>query len=275
MNPGQRTNWVLTMVLIVGTFVVLFPLYLTVVLALKTPSELARSATTFPWPPHFENFLEVIRATNYFRALANSFMITAAAAALTLLTNSLVGYAIARNLHRRRFRLMYYYFISAMFIPFPIIMLPLVKETSALGMNNQGGLALLYVIYGLAFNVFLYVAYIRSIPIELDEAAVMDGCSPWGIFWHVIFPLLAPINATVGILTCLWVWNDFLMPLIILGEPEMATLPLIQFVFQNQYDTNYALAFSSYLMAMSPLLIVYVVAQRWIISGITRGAVKG
>jgi raffinose/stachyose/melibiose transport system permease protein len=185
-----------------------------------------------------------------------------------------VAYAIARNMSRRPFRLMYYYFVSALFVPFPIIMLPVAKQTALLHLDNRIGLILLYVVYGLAFNIFIFTAYIRSLPRELEEAAVVDGARTWTVFWKVIFPLLGPMNATVGILTCLWAWNDFLLPLVILSNPNAATLPLVQYVFQNQFQTNYPTAFASYLMAMAPLLLVYVVSQRWVISGVTRGAVK-
>lgn len=153
-------------------------------------------------------------------------------------------------------------------------MLPLVKQTSLLGLDNPFGLIVLYTIYGLSLNVFIYTAYIRSIPMELEEAARIDGASTWRVFWQIIFPLLGPMNATVGILTCVWAWNDFIMPLVILTDPGARTLPLAQYVFQGQYNTDYTVAFSSYLMAMAPLLIVYIFSQRWVISGVTRGSIK-
>lgn len=154
-------------------------------------------------------------------------------------------------------------------------MLPVVKQTSAWHMDNPIGLIFLYVVYGLSFNIFVYVGYIKSLPRELEEAAVIDGASVWQTFWKIIFPLLSPINATVGILTCLWAWNDFMLPLVILSEPKFATLPLVQFVFQGQFSTNYNLAFASYLMALAPVVVIYLLAQRWIISGITQGSLKG
>ena len=159
-------------------------------------------------------------------------------------------------------------------MPFPIIMLPAAKLTSTLGLDNWVGLILLYIVYGLSFNVFLYVGYLQSIPREVEEAAFVDGASVWSTFWHIIFPLLTPINATVGILICLWAWNDFLLPLVILSDPDTRTLPLVQYVFQGQFSTNYVVAFASYTMALAPLLLVYLFAQRWVISGVTRGAVK-
>ncbi|WP_332699562.1 carbohydrate ABC transporter permease, partial [Halalkalibacter lacteus] len=175
---------------------------------------------------------------------------------LTVLTNSLVAYAIARNMHKKVYKVLFYYFVSAMFVPFPIIMLPIVKQMSAIGLNNPTGLIILYVVYGLAFNIFLYVGYIKTIPKELEEAAIIDGCSRWGVFWRVVFPLLAPMNATVGILTALWAWNDFMLPLVILSDRNDATLPLVQYIFQSQFSVNYNLAFASYLLALLPMLIV-------------------
>jgi raffinose/stachyose/melibiose transport system permease protein len=129
-------------------------------------------------------------------------------------------------------------------------------------------------VYGLSLNVFVYVAFIRSIPMELEEAARTDGASTWRIFRTVVFPLLGPMNATVGILTCVWAWNDFILPLIVLSDPSARTIQLAQYVFQGQFTTDYTTAFASYLMAMAPLLIVYLFAQRWVISGAMRGAIK-
>jgi raffinose/stachyose/melibiose transport system permease protein len=106
------------------------------------------------------------------------------------------------------------------------------------------------------------------------SAGRVDGASTWGVFWKVIFPLLAPMNATVGILTCVWAWNDFIMPLVVLTDPSDRTLVLAQSIFQGQFNIDHTVSFASYLMAMAPLLIVYVLAQRWVISGVTRGSIK-
>jgi len=267
-------NWWLTALLIVLALTIAIPLYFAVVTALKTTDQLGGTGFGLPTSVRWANFADAWRLTDFPRTALNSAVITVGAVVLTLLTNSMVAYAIARNLERKLFKGLYFYFVSALFVPFPIIMLPVAKETALLHLDNRLGLILLYVVYGLAFNIFIFTAYIQSIPRELEEAAAMDGASTWGIFWKVIFPLLAPMNATVGILTCLWAWNDFLLPLVILSDPGSATLPLVQYVFQSQFQTNYPAAFASYLMAMAPLLIVYIIAQRWVISGVTRGAVK-
>ncbi|GAA5346880.1 carbohydrate ABC transporter permease [Planifilum fimeticola] len=274
MMRRERTNWLITILLILGSVFVLFPLYLTVSVAFKTPQEIADSVIAPPKSWSFENFITAIEMTDFFNALGNSLTVTVGAVVLTLLTNSMVAYAIARNMHKRFFRFLFYYFVSAMFIPFPIIMLPIVKQTSSWGMDNIVGLIFLYVVYGLALNIFIYVGYIKSIPRELEEAAIIDGASTWDVFWRIVFPLLAPMNATVGIITTLWAWNDFMLPLVILTDKEMATLPLVQYVFQSQFSTDYHLAFASYLLALTPMIIVYFFAQRWIISGVTKGAIK-
>lgn len=269
-----KVNWWLTALLVVLALTILIPLYFAVVTSLKTTDQLGGTGFALPDRVRWANFADAWRLTNFPDAALNSAIITVGAVVLTLLTNSMVAYAIARNMHRRLFRILFYYFVSALFVPFPIIMLPVAKLTAILRLDNPGGLILLYVVYGLAFNIFIFTAYINSIPRELEEAAVTDGASTWGVFWRIIFPLLAPMNATVGILTCLWAWNDFLLPLVILSNPGSATLPLVQYVFQSQFQTNYPAAFASYLMAMAPMLIVYLFAQRWVISGVTRGAIK-
>ncbi|WP_410513857.1 carbohydrate ABC transporter permease [Paenibacillus sp. BR2-3] len=270
----KRTNWLMTILLIIGSLFVLFPGYLVITIAMKTPEETANSLLALPGSLNFENFKTAIQMTNFFQAFKNSAVITVSVVVLTLLTNSMVAYAIARNMYKKTYKFLYYYFVSAMFVPFPIIMLPIVKQTSSMGLDNPTGLVFLYIVYGLSFNIFVYVGYLRSIPKDLEEAAIIDGASTWGVFWKVIFPLLAPINATVGILTCLWAWNDFMLPLIMLSDPNQMTLPLVQYVFQGQFSTDYNLAFSSYLMALLPMVIVYLLAQKWIINGITQGAVK-
>jgi raffinose/stachyose/melibiose transport system permease protein len=269
-----RVNWWLTALMVVLALTVLIPLYFAVVTALKTPDQMTGAGFSLPSAPRWANFADAWRLTNYPRAALNSAIITVGAVVLTLLTNSMVAYAISRNMHKRLFKSLYFYFVSALFVPFPIIMLPVVKQTSAFGLDNHVGLILLYVVYGLAFNIFVYVGYLQSLPRELEEAAAVDGASVWTTFWRIVFPLLAPINATVGIITCLWAWNDFLLPLVILASPNAQTLPLVQFVFQGQFNVNYSLAFASYLMALAPMVLVYVFSQRWVISGVTRGAVK-
>ncbi|WP_127551557.1 carbohydrate ABC transporter permease [Paenibacillus amylolyticus] len=275
MRSRTRINWLVMLLVVLGTLFILFPLYMTVTIALKNPEQMAQSVFAIPTTLHWENFARAIDMTNFFQSFRNSAIVTASTVLLTLLSNSMVAYAIARNMEKHKFfKGLYYYFVSAMFIPFPIIMLPIVKLTASLEMTNLVGLILLHTVYGLAFNVFVYVGYIRSIPVALEEAAFVDGATTWGTFWKIIFPLMAPISATVGILTCLSTYNDFLLPLIIISDPGQYTLPLVQYVFQGQFNTEFNLAFASYLLALLPMIIIYLFAQKWIINGVTQGSVK-
>lgn len=269
----EKTNWPVTILMSLGSIFILIPLLITIIIAVKDPSEMV-NVLAFPKKIRLSNFTEAIEMTNFWGAFINSAIITVSTVVLTVLTNSFIAYSIARNLKNKFFKGIYYYFVSAMFIPFPIIMLPIVKQMSSWNLDNRLGLIILYVVYGLSFNIFLYVAYIKSISPSLDEAAIIDGASQWQVFWKIIFPLLKPINATVIILTFLWSWNDFMLPLVILSDQSLATLPLVQYVFQGQFSTNYNLAFASYLLALAPVLIVYLFAQNKIINGVTSGAVK-
>lgn len=272
-DSAARINWPLTIILMILSLAVLVPLYFTVVTAFKTPAEAGTFALPSTW--HWENFATASNMINFPRVALNSLVITVCAVALTLLTNTFVAYAVARNMDKRFFRFLYYFFIAAMFVPFPVLMLPLAKQMGTLHLDNIVGLIILYVIMGLGTNMFIATAFIRSIPFSLEEAARIDGAGTWTIFFKIIWPLMGPINATIAITTTLWAWNDFLMPLIILTDSSQTTIPLAQYVFSSQFATNYPVAFSSYLMAMLPVLIVYIFAQKWVIGGVMRGAVKG
>ena len=271
-HKDRNINWWLTAVIAVLSLTILVPLYFTVVTALKTPAEAGTFALPTSWEWH--NFLDASNKVNYPKAALNSAIITVAAVVLTLVTNTFVAYAVARNQDKRFFRFLYYFFILAMFVPFSVVMLPIAKQMGSLHLDNQLGLIVLYTILGLGTNLFIATGFIKSIPVSLEEAARMDGASTWRIFWQIIFPLMGPINATIAITTCLWAWNDFLLPLIVLTDQSNQTIPLAQYVFSSQFATNYPMAFSSYLMAMAPVLVVYIFAQKWVVGGVMRGAVK-
>ena len=169
---------------------------------------------------------------------------------------------------------MYYYFISAMFIPFNVLMLPLVNEANKFHIDNVLGITFLYIVFGMPMNTFLYTGYIKSIPEALDEAAVIDGATPFQTFVRIMFPVLKPMTATVAILSVMWTWNDFTMPLVLLSDESQQTLQLAQYVFKKQFSVDYNLAFASYLLVLIPVLLVYLFCQKWIMNGVVAGAVK-
>ena len=155
-----------------------------------------------------------------------------------------------------------------------MVALPQVRLTGIVGLDNPLGVAILHIVFALAFNTMLFTAFLRSIPIELEESMRMDGASTAKVFWRLILPLLGPMAATVGIFAFLGSWNDFMMPSLITSNPELQTIPVLQQMFQTQFSNSYNVAFASYLMAMAPAIVVFAITQRWVISGLTQGAVK-
>ena len=272
---GERPNRGLTVLILLASLAVILPLYFTVAMALKSSEEAATgTGFSWPWPMRFENFATAWEMTNFPKAFAISFAVTAVTVVGLVTLASAAAYAIARNWDQKLFRFSYFYLLAAMFIPFPVIALPQVKLISIVNLDNPAGVAILHILFGLSFNVLLYTAFLRSIPYELEESARLDGASTWQAFWKLIFPLLAPMNATVGIFAFLASWNDFMMPSLTISDPAMQTIPVVQSIFQSQFSANYNVAFASYLMAMAPTVLAYLFAQRWVMTGVTRGAIK-
>ncbi|WP_439425105.1 carbohydrate ABC transporter permease [Oenococcus alcoholitolerans] len=279
MKAKIKFNWYTTILVALLSILIFIPLYMAINISLKSPSEMGGNVLSFLSLPrrfHFNNFSQAIETTNFFQTALNSFVITVCSVVVVVLCTSIISYAIARNMKKRFYRWSYYYLVSAMFVPFSMLMLPLVKQLSFLRIDNKFGMVLMYLVFQMSMSVLLYVGYLKSIPESLDEAAYLDGASSWQIFWKVIFPLLKPMHATVAILTALASWNDLLLPLVVLSGNgnSQVTLPMAQLVFQSQFGTNYNLAFASYILASLPILIFYLFAQKQIISGVVNGAVK-
>ena len=188
--------------------------------------------------------------------------------------HSLIGYVLGRKkAHSKAYNAVYLYLVSGMFVPFAILMMPLVKQTARMGISNGVGVVLLYTVFYMPMNTMLYSGYLSNLPLALEEAVCVDGASAWRTFWRIIFPNMRPMHATVAILTALGTWNDVMTPLVIMSG-DKNTLPLAQLNFQSQFGTNYNLAFASYLLALLPIVIFYLVCQKQIIAGVANGAVK-
>lgn len=274
----KKYNWPVTILLILGLVTVLFPLYITVVIAFKQPSEMGNSLASIlslPKSWSFSNFAQAMKVTDFWHSLLNSVLITGVTVILSVLLHSMAGYAIGRMKKRHKwFNRAYFYIVSGMFVPFAILMMPLVKETADLHIANIVGVIVCYLVFFMPINVMLYSGYLTNIPEALEEAAKVDGGTTWSTYWTIIFPIMKPMHATVAILTALSTWNDVMTPLVIMSGAGANTLPLAQLTFQTQFGTNYNLAFASYLLALLPMLIFYVFAQKQILNGVVNGAVK-
>ena len=275
--PG-KTNWPVTILLILGCITIFFPLYMAVIIAFKKPSEMTNDiagALSLPSSWSFSNFTEAMKVTDFWNSLGNSLLITIVTVVLAILIHSIAGYAIGRNMANSKFyKFSYLYIVSGMFVPFAILMMPLVKQTSQMGIGNRVGVIVLYVVFYMPMNLLLYSGYLKNIPMALEEAAKVDGASTWKTYWSIVFPIMKPMHATVAVLTALGTWNDVMTPLVMMSGTGKNTLPLAQLNFQTQFGTNYNLAFASYLLALIPIVIFYLVCQKQILNGVVNGAVK-
>lgn len=272
----ERVNWPGTIILILCAVTVLLPLYVTISMAFKTTGQAVDgNAFSLPAPFSIDGFVQAWNLTKFPVGAAISLLVTAGTVIATILLAAFASYAIVRNWDRRLFRYSFFYLLAAMFIPFPVVALPQIQLTGRVGLDNPLGVIILATMFQLSFSVLLFTAFLRSIPIELEESARIDGASTWQTFWQLIFPLLAPMSATVGIFAFLYAWNDFMMPSLIISDPSLQTLPVRQNLFQTQFSNNYNVSFASYLMAMAPAILAYLFTQRFVMEGVTQGAVKG
>ena len=279
MKKIGKTNWMLTVVLVLGTVTVFFPLYMALIIAFKQPSVMTNDVAgslTFPEKLSFSNFSQAMEVTDFWHSLSNSLLITVVTIILAILIHSIAGYVIGRSMNKKKgYKLTYFYIVSGMFVPFSILMMPLVKQTAQMHLGNRAGVIILYLVFYMPMNILLYSGYMKNIPTALEEAAEIDGATTWKTYWKVIFPMMTPMHATVAILTALGTWNDVMTPLVIMSGTGQNTLPLAQLNFQTQFGTNYNLAFASYILALIPILIFYIICQKQILNGVANGAVKG
>jgi raffinose/stachyose/melibiose transport system permease protein len=278
MVSSNRPGRVLSGFLIaIGMAAVLTPVYLVIVTSLKTQRESTLNFFSLPAVPYFGNFQSVLGRSQFWQFLLNSTVISVVSVSLILLLVPMAAYAMARNGKKGYYSVLYTFIVAGIFIPFQVIMLPISVVMTRLHLNNIVGVILFYLGVSFMKGVFLLTKYIRTaVPIELEEAAFIDGASVVFTYFRVVVPLIKPMISTIMIMDFLWIWNDFMLPLILLNRsPANWTLPLFQYNFQTQYTFEYNLAFVAILLSMIPVILLYAVAQKYIISGLTAGSVKG
>ncbi|OKP98827.1 carbohydrate ABC transporter permease [Paenibacillus sp. P46E] len=270
-----RSGFIL-LVLLAGSVITLFPIYMGVLNSFKTDGELLNDVLAAPASFQFSNYAAAIDKINFWRSLGNTAVIAAVGLLGIILFSSMAGYKLSRTPGRLS-RFLFSLFILSMLIPFHSTMITLTKITRELHVQGSIlGLGLIYIGLGVSFAIFLYHGFVKSIPRDLDEAAVMDGCGDFRLFFVVIFPLLLPITATNAILNLLWMWNDFLLPLLMLTDSDSYTLLLSTNMLFGQYGNNdWSGILASLVMAMLPVIIFYLLLQKYILNGIADGAVKG
>lgn len=274
MNAHRRAPLWVEGGLVAAALLFLLPIFYLVVMSFKHPS-IFFDPLRLPTQLYLDYYKQAL-GTAFFRGLGNTLIITVCSLGLTIAIASMAGYTIARQ-RGRFFNLLFLLFMSGMVIPAVGSLIPLFKLAIALKLiNTHVLLILLYTSGFIPFASFLYSAFTKSIPRELEESAYMDGCGPFRMYWIIIFPLLLPATGTFILTNVYGIWNDFLTPLIFLNSPEKLTLmpTIVQFMF-NKQSVNYGPVFAISILAAMPLLLLFVLTQKHMLKGLTMGSVKG
>lgn len=270
----KRILYYIGLVVIGVTF--FLPLYYLVITTFKTPEEAAMSPLGLPPTWSFANYSKALEVMNYGQALKNNLIITVSAVVLLIIFSSMAAYVIARS-KKKIYNVMFLIFLVGLIIPFQVAIVPLYSIISGLGlMNTHLGVIVISVFcINMPLSIFLLKGFISTVPIELEEAAYMDGAGTFKTFWLIVFPLLKPIIVTLVILNTLAIWNDFLTPLLFLQSPDKAVL--LQEVYKNvgPFSTNWTSFFPMLVMSVLPLVVFYMLLQRKVMEGVVTGAVKG
>jgi len=273
---NTRSRWGKRATFIVGTvlaIIYVFPFFLVFVNSVKLKYDILANPLSIPFNITWDNYQQAFAKMNYFRALTNSLVITIFSVSLLIVFSSMLAYYLSRTKSKPS-KYIFLILVASMIVPFQALMIPFMARFAPLvSYNNRGALIFFYIGFGTALSTFLYHGFISTIPTEIDEAASIDGASDLKAFWKIIFPMMRPITATVAIINALWIWNDFLLPRLVLDEASQ-TLPLSTYLFYGTYAVEYGQAMAGLALAVIPIVIFYLILQKQFISGISQGAVK-
>lgn len=272
MNKTKKILYYL--VLTIALIAFMFPFFLVLLNSLKTNKEVILDPLAFPQGFNLDGFVKAFSKMNYIRSFSNSLFVTLGSIFVLIVIAVMCAHLFARNNWKIN-NIFFMIMVASMIIPFQTIMIPIVKNFSGFNMTNSlGAVIFFYAGAHVAMAVFMYHGFIKNIPFELEEAASIDGCSEMGILFKIIFPMLKPITSTVVILDVLAIWNDFLLPYVLLYKDNLKTLPLMTFSFVGQYSTDYSLVTAGLILTMLPVIILYLLLQKQIIEGVAQGAIK-
>jgi len=269
-TTSKKITFAVGLILSIAYF---FPFVLVFLNAFKPNAEILANPLAWPKQISWDNFQEAMTKMNFFRSLTNSVIITVISVSALIIFSSMLAYYLART--KSKFtKVTVLILVASMIVPFQALMIPFMSIFAQfVSFNNRGALVFFYIGFGVSLSAFLYHGFISKIPKDLDEAAAMDGANDLTIFWKIMFPMLRPVTATVAIINSLWIWNDFLLPRLVLTQ-ETQTLPLSTYLFYGQYSTEYGQAMAGLLLAVLPVIVFYLILQKQFISGISTGAVK-
>jgi len=269
--------WVVLLVLFV---LIITPFVLVVINVFKSKADITANPLALIGAHGFttKNFPDAMKKMNFWVVFRNSTIITVCSTILTIIVSSMAAFVIVRNQRWKFCTFIFSLMIASMVIPFQVLMVPLVSVYGGTFgvLNHRITLILMHVGFSVSMAMFMFHGAIRTnIPLELEEAATIDGCGRWQTYWRIVFPLLKPTVATVAIINAMAYWNDYLLPSLVLTKKELYTIPIATQAFYGTYSTDIGLVMAALLLAMLPILILYVFLQRYIVQGVTAGAVKG
>ncbi|NBJ93594.1 carbohydrate ABC transporter permease [Parablautia muri] len=276
---NRKIRHAVSIVILIVLFVCfIFPFILVVINVFKTKADITSDPLALVGSHGFtlQNFPEAMKKMDFWRSFGNSAFITIISTILTILLASMAAYVIVRNKWKACGAL-FGMMIASMVIPFQVLMIPLVSLYGGVFgiLNHRATLIFMHVGFSVSMATFMFHGAIHTnVPIALEEAGTIDGCSRWQIYWKIVFPLLKPTIATVAIIDAMAFWNDYLLPSLVLARKELYTIPIATQVFYGTYSTDIGLVMAALLLAMLPILILYMFLQRYIVEGVTSGAVK-
>ena len=276
-EPKKKNNVLLYLILIILSIVFLAPIFIVLYNSFKGKLYISRSPFALPNSTSFSglaNYVNGIDKTGFISAFGYSLFITVGSTAVIILFTSMTAWYITR-VKSKFTSCLYYLFVLSMIVPFQMVMFPMSKVANMLRLDNPLGIIIIYLGFGSGLSVFMFSGFVKSIPIDIEEAAMIDGCSPVKTFFLIVLPLLKPIAITIAILNVMWIWNDYLLPYLLLGT-EYKTIPIaVQYLRGGYGAVDMGAMMAILVLAIIPIVIFYLTCQKHIIEGIAAGAVKG
>ena len=276
-TPKKKNNIVLYIILIALSVLFLAPIFIVLYNSFKGKLYISRTPFALPNTTTFsglDNYISGIEKTGFISAFGLSVFITVFSTAVIILFTSMTAWYITR-VKSKITSFLYYLFVFSMIVPFQMVMFTMSKIANILNLDNPIGIIIIYLGFGAGLSVFMFSGFVKSIPIDIEEAAMIDGCNPIQTFFLIVLPLLKPISITIAILNVMWIWNDYLLPTLVLGS-DYKTLPMaVQYLRGGYGAVDMGAMMAVLVLAIIPIVIFYLVCQKHIIEGVAAGAVKG
>lgn len=273
----KHKNKIIFLLLVIISAAFLFPVFIVLMNSFKNKLYISTQPFSFPLAETFaglRNYTEGLMKTDFFSAFFTSLLVTVLSVIIIVLLTSMTAWYITR-VKNTFTKLCYYIFVFSMVVPFQMVMFTTVKTADFLSLNNPLGLVVIYLAFGSGLSVFMFSGFIKSIPQEIEEAAMIDGCGPIRTFFLVVFPLMKPTTITVAILNAMWIWNDYLLPYLVIGS-DYKTIPIaIQYLRGGYGSIDMGALMAMLVLSILPIIIFYLFCQKHIIKGVVAGAVKG